>query len=131
MPFNLKGMGDAISNLGHEAIDPLYKLRYGVGPDEKSRLAMTGGLPGAPYKSPGDDNKIRQSDRYASGYLFGKKWGANAKPIMDVVNMIRFMDSPELRGMGMQGFEEGAGEKPVVSPLADTRNPFAKSRRTY
>lgn len=136
MPFNLSGMGDAISELGRKTIDPLYKLRYGMGQSDKSRLALSGTLPGAPQ--PGEisnDEAFDKADRVASGYLFGKKWGANAKPVMDVVNVIRTLtgDSPELRGMGMNAFQEGTGEKLIISPISEMRRMPALSRirRTY
>jgi hypothetical protein len=73
------GFLDRIAGLLGESTAP---LRYGVGQNEKARIALQRELPNAPSAS-GAENP--EADRYASTYLGAQKWGEFPAEIMNTL----------------------------------------------
>lgn len=117
----LSGIGGFLGDLGNKAIDLPFKLRYGVGADEKSRLAQSGQIPGAlPTNQMDTAEEYDDEERRASGYLFGKNWGTGAQPLMDMADQIRilFGDDENRRKIGRDSFQAGIKEHPSYKKSA-------------
>lgn len=99
------------ANLLEGLADQFGRLRYGVPTSEKERLARTrGSLPGMPPVS----ESAEESDRYASGYLFGQTWPRLAPEIQSLIDRIKVSDlplvggsTPELQSYATQGVNAG------------------------
>jgi hypothetical protein len=86
-------------------------LRYGVGTDEKERLAISRALPGAPRDTSADQDA---ANRYASGYLFGLNHPTIAAAVQPFVSQLKTSDlplfggsTPELQSQADSGVQQG------------------------
>ena len=102
-----KDMAASDPSDGDSFLGKLGKLRYGVSTEDKERLAISGGLPGAPQDNSAGQEK---SNRYASGFLFAKQNPTIASLVQPLVNRIKTSDlpfvggsSPELQSYASQG----------------------------
>lgn len=104
-------------------VDPIYRLRYGVSGEEKSRLAVTGAVPGARPVTSQDD--ADREERRASAFLFGRKWPTIGPVMTSAISDVRRWtgEDPQLgeiardaAGLGAMGMRM-AGE-PAAPPSA-------------
>ena len=91
-----------------------WKLRYGVSPEEKYRLAIQGGIPGAqPIHSEQD---VEREERRASGYLFAKQHPTIAGAVQPLVDDLRthvFRDDPRTVAAAQEGQRAAIGQSKV------------------
>lgn len=103
------------------AYDELAKLRYGVPSGEKTRMEMSGEVPGVDNKHMSTQKDFDNIDRGGSGYLFGNRWPNLSRVAMPAVGWIRehaFGDDPELVQYGIEqairGREDAKAGKKLV-----------------
>lgn len=93
--------------------DAPWRFRYGVGPTEKYRLAVTGGIPGAqPIRNEAD---VDREERRASGYLFAKQHPTIAplvQPTVDDLRAVAFRDDPSVIAAAQEGQTAALGAPP-------------------
>lgn len=109
------------SILGGSAHDLISRLRYGVTEAEKSRMIREGKIPGLPVPERitevGTPGLMPQdeADRYASAYLFGKKYGPLGQALQHFVadpfdSLLG--DREELLQSGHRGMRQAIEEMP-------------------
>lgn len=101
---------------GLDPVEATAPLRYGVGGNEKARMALQGQIPGAP---PANKAENPEADRYASTYLGAKKWGGfpakvfNALAFDDIGNMMtgNWKEAVRRKHWGGLGIEQALRER--------------------
>lgn len=87
---------DEVLDAAEKVAPDTGSIRYGVSTAEKERIARNGSLPGAPKDHSADQKK---ADRYASAYLFAKKWPRLSDAVGPLLDMIGTSDLPIIGGL--------------------------------